>query len=339
MNKNDKNFDPAEWLNDLPVQNETVAFKADEMLLCKKCGRKSPPNRAKCLYCGENFDLREIQADFIKPNMRKLESWESGFNLIYIPNRQEFDEIKIREISSLLSLEKDFIQKLVEIKESLPIARIESKMEAEIIREKLSVKDFETSIISDEILDLKTPQKRLRKIEFEDEKIKLILFNTAEIVEIPSEDLSLIISGSVYQKKTETVEKRVKSRETKTLSIDETAKDEKIIDIYTKHDKIGYRILTSGFDFSCLENQMSFLAFENIGKVFEKLKEFAPDAKTSENYNRIRHLLGEVWEIEEVNDSRGVLKKGIGNINLNKTAISTNLAQFTKYSRLQRHLL
>lgn len=339
MNKNDKNVDPAEWLNDLPVQNEIVAFRSDEMLLCKKCGRKSPPNRAKCFYCAENFDRSEIQTDFVKPNLRKLESWENGFNLIYLSNRRELDETELREISSVLSLEKDFLNKLVEIKEPLPIFRLESNREAGIIRENLLTKNFETSIISDEILDLKNPQKRLRKIEFEDEKLKLTLFNTAEIIDISREDLSLIISGSIYQKKTETVEKRVKSKETKTLSIDETAKDEKIIDIYTRYEKIGYRILTSGFDFSCLGNRMSFLAFENIGKVFEKLKEFAPNAKASENYNRIRHLLGEVWEIEEINESRGVLKKGVGNINLNKTAISTNLGQFTKYSRLQRHLL
>ncbi len=339
MNKNDKNFDPSEWLNDLPVQNEIAAYPTDELLVCKKCGRKSPPNRAKCFYCSEKFDLREISTDFIKPNLRKLESWENGFNLIYLANRQGFNETQLREISNLLNVEKDFIQKLVELKEPLPIVRLESNRDAEIIRENLLKKSFETSIISDVILDLKIPLKRLRKIDFEDEKLKITLFNTAEIIETRREDVSLIISGSIYQKKTETVEKRVKSKETKTLSIDETATDEKIIDIYTKHDKIGYRILTSGFDYSWLGNSMSFLAFENIGKVFEKLKEFALDAKTSENYNRIRHILGEVWEIEEINDSRGISKKGIGNINLNKTAISTNLAQFTKYSRFRRYLL
>ncbi len=339
MNNNGKNFDSEEWLNDLPIQVETTGFQAEEMFSCKKCGRKSPPNRAKCFYCGENFDLDVLQTDLIKPNLRKLELWENGFNLIYTANSQNVGETEIREISNLLNAEKDFLKTIVENKEPLPFARLESEAEAEIVRKKLAKKGFETKIISDEVLDLKSPVRRLRKIEFENEKLKITLFNTSEIIEIFCEDLILLVSGSVYEKKTETIEKRVKSKESKTLSVDETAKDEKIIDLYTLDDRIGFRILTNGFDFSGLGKDMSFLAFENIGKYFEKLKNFAPNARASDNYNRIRNLLGEIWEVEQINDAGGVIKKGIGNINLNKTAISTNLAQFTKYSRFQRHLL
>src|SRR5688572_4940919 len=104
MNKNDKNFDSAEWMKDLPVRNEIPAFAADEMISCQKCGRKSPPNRAKCFYCSAPLDSKQIQTEKIKSNLRKLESWENGFNLIYSANRQDVNEAEIREISNLLNL-------------------------------------------------------------------------------------------------------------------------------------------------------------------------------------------------------------------------------------------
>lgn len=339
MNENDKNLDSAEWLKDLPVHNELSAFTTGEMISCQKCGRKSPPNRAKCFYCSAQFDPDQIQTDKIKPNLRKLEAWENGFNLIYMETRREINEAEMREISKLLDLEKVFLKKLFENNESLPIARLESDAEAEIVKERLLQMGVETKIIGDEKLDLKKTVRRLRKIDFEGEMIKLNLFNTSEIIAVSREELSLLVSGSIYEKKTETLEKRVKSKENKTLNIDETAKDEKIIDIYTRNDSIGYRILTNGFDFSSLGNEMSFLAFENIGKIFAKLKEFAPQAKAAENYNQIRQLLSEIWEVEETSESRGVSKKGIGSFNLTKALTITNLTQFTKYSRLQRHLL
>ncbi len=335
MVKNDKNDDHSVKSS---FQNQISAFQADEMVSCKKCVRKSPPNRLRCVYCGENFDIGEIQTDLIKPNLRKLEVWENGYNLIYLAKQRELNETEIREISKLFNLEKEFLTKFFEIGEFLPIARLEFLSEAKIVKETLAKKGLETAIVSDENLDLKNPVKRLRKIEFEVEKLKLTLFNKAEIIEIAREDLVLIISGSIYEKTQETVQKYVKSKENKTLSVDETSKDDKIIDIYSGNDLNGFRVLTNGFDFSCLGNEMSFLAFENIVKIFEKLKKFAPDVKAVENYNKIRHLLGEIWEIEEIKDSRGVSKKGIGKFNLIKATLSTNLVQFTKFSRLQRQM-
>jgi hypothetical protein len=336
MVKNEKNDDSS--VNP-SVQNEIAAFQSDEMILCKKCSRKSPPNRMQCFYCGEHFEISEVQSDLIKPNLRKLEAWENGFNLIYLAKQREINETETRKISNLLNLEKDFLNKLFENGEFLPIIRLESLRDVEIVKEKLSKKGLETTIVKDDKLDLKNPLRRLRKIELEDEKIKLTLFNKAETIEIAREDLVLIISGSIYEKTQETVEKYIKSKENKTLSVDETAKDEKIVDIYSRNDLRGFRILTNGFDFSCLGNEMSFLAFENIVKIFEKLKLFAPNARAVENYNKIRNLVGEIWEIEAINQSRGVSKKGIGNFNLNKATIITNINQFTRFSRLQRHLL
>ena len=44
----------------------------------------------------------------------------------------------------------------------------------------------------------------------------------------------MIVTGSIFERKIETVEKRKSAKENKTLRLDETAKDENIVDIYTE---------------------------------------------------------------------------------------------------------
>lgn len=336
MEKNEKNIDSEFLQVKLNIQNENFGFDTEKMISCKKCSRKSPPNRTKCLYCGNEFDQSQLNSDLIKPNLRNLESWENGFNLIYLPTGKKFLDEEIREISDLLNAERGCFEQIVENNEIIPFARIESKAEAELVRERFIKKGFEIEIVSDEDLNLKISNKRLRKVEFVNDKICLTLFNSNEIISILLEDLVLIVIGSVFEKKLESVEKYNKSKENKPISIDETGRDEKIIDLYTKQETIGYRILMNGFDFSGLGNEMSILASENIMKMFEKLKKTASRAKVSETYDIKRALIGKVWQIEEINDSQGMDKKGIGNFNLKKTVKNSNLSQFTKYSRLQR---
>ncbi len=97
------------WLNDLPIQAENPAFKPEEMILCRKCERKNPPTRLDCFYCGAELEFIEAQSGFIKPNLRKLENWEKGFNLIYSPVSQNFDDARLSEIAKILKCEKEFL--------------------------------------------------------------------------------------------------------------------------------------------------------------------------------------------------------------------------------------
>lgn len=63
----------------------------------------------------------------------------------------------------------------------------------------------------------------------------------------------------------------IKKGENKLLETDETASDESLIDIYSRQNKIGYRIFAKGFDFSSLENEKQLLAVENMRKLIKKI--------------------------------------------------------------------
>lgn len=338
MQKPEENINQEDRLKDLPVQTENIAFKPEEMILCEKCSRNNPPNRLKCFYCAAELKLSDEQAELVKPVLRKLELWEKGFNLIIQPDSTNFNELNATEISKNIGFESEIVQKIVESKKKVPIARVETQNEAEIVKKILHRYGLETKIVSDESLALEKVPKRLRGIEFLDDKLILILFNQDEIVEISREDLALIVTGAVFEKKTESIEKRKKG-ESKILDATETASDEMLIDIYSKQDSTGFRILSKGFDFSCLETEKTMLATENMKRLAVKLQEFSQNAQTIKDYLSVREILGNVWELESRKDSLGLKRHSFGKFDFSNVSSSNNLQQFTKYSRLQWQIL
>jgi hypothetical protein len=325
------------WLKDLPAQTQLEGFKPDEMIACSKCQRLSAPNRLRCFYC--NGELPVTETKFIKPNLRQLESWEKGFNLIYLPDSSNFAGDKLSAVASFLRFEPEDLQGILSSRKPLPLARLESETEAQVVAQNLKEFGVETLVLSDEKLKIEMNPRRLRGMEFFDDKLVLILFSWDEIAEIARQELRLIVSGAIFVRKIESTERHQRKGENKILNTAEVSSDEFLIDIYSDDDSIGYRIETKGFDFSCLGSEKQLLAKENIKTLVEKLRAFAPDAKVNEDYRQIRAALNSVWELEQKKDSKGVQKKGFGKVTLESITIVDNLSQFTKYSRLQWHLL
>lgn len=242
------------------------------------------------------------------------------------------------EISRMIRLEEETLKRVFETKQALPIARAETLAEAEIVKERLREANVETFILSDEDLAFDKPPKRLRGLEFAEDFLSLKLFNVDETVKIRREDLMLIVAGAVFQKQIESVEERKGKDKNKTLDAAETASDEMMIDVYSRGDQIGFRIEQKGFDFSCLADDKGILASQNIKFLLEKLKEFAPNARVSDDYLKVREFLGEIWEVEHRTDSLGLKRRGFGKFDFSNLATSNNLGQFTKYSRLNRRI-
>lgn len=338
MEKKPEQIETEQWLKDVATELEVKSFKPEEMISCPRCARTSPPTRLKCFYCGADLPITETQAQSISPQLRKLESWEKGFNLILLPREKEIDDENFAVVKKATQLETEDLRKMLEAKTALPLARAESRTEIQIIQKKIAEAGYESLIVSDENLRPETPVRRLRRIELETDKLILVLFNSDEVVEMPREDLALIVVGASFERRVESTERR-KKRVNKVLETMETTADEILVDFYAKDDSVGYRINSRGFDFSGLENEKGILARENMQKLVGKLRLFAPAATFVENYLIIREILGKVWEVEQKKDSRGLQRKSFGRFELGNVTTTGNLAQFTKYSRLQRHLL
>ncbi|MBS1796739.1 MAG: hypothetical protein JSS81_23105 [Acidobacteria bacterium] len=327
-----------EFLKTLPVQSETIGFGPDELVSCTTCARANPPTRLRCVYCGAELPLTPEQAAAVAPQLRRLESFENGFNVIYRPSDDTKTEAaNVAELAKFVGIEEEDLKNILESGKPLPLARTETAKEAEILGNRLRKDGFETCIVADEALAADDLPKRLRGLEFRGDDLLLILFNNDEVTQLPAADLSVIVTGAIFEKSVESMEKRKKG-ETKILETTETASDELLIDFYSKNDPAGYRILTKGFDFSCLGAEKGIIARDNLKRLVEKLHEAAPDARLVEDYTTIRGLLGGVWEVEQRRDSRGLTRQRFGKFDLSSVSSSSNRQQFTKYSRLQWRL-
>lgn len=242
MDKKIQNLQTDKWLKDIPLHSETESYKPEEMFVCQKCQRKNPPTRLDCLYCGVELEFDESESQRLKPVLRKIEPHEKGFNLVYLANSESWNESQLSEVSKMTRLSKSDLQKFVEANKLLPLARVETEKEIEIVAERLREIGIETRIFSDEDFEEEKLPRRLRRIEFSDDKIILILFNNDEIVEIKNEELNLIVVGAVFENKLESTEKHKRKKENKLLETFEISSDDSLIDIYTKKDLLGYRI-------------------------------------------------------------------------------------------------
>jgi hypothetical protein len=328
-----------QWLKDMPLTKNAAGFSAEQMINCEKCSRQNAPNRLNCMYCGEALPISAENEANISPRLRRLETWEKSFNIIILPNGLIYDDAKYSDVSKLLRIEAEDLRKIVETNKPLPIARCDTFYTAEKVGENLMKLGVSAKILSDEDLHVETQTRRLRSIEILADRLKLRLFNIEETHEILLEDLALIVTGAVFERKISATERYNKKDENKTLQSSEMSNDEPIIDIYSKNDSIGYRIFTSGFDFSCVGEKKSLLAAENIKILQQILREISKNAKFIDDYTKIRHALGQVWETEETKDSKGLKPSSFGSFNIENITTINNLQQFTKYSRFQFQIL
>lgn len=322
---------------DPELQTENIAFDPNEMIGCDGCGRANPPNRLNCIYCGSELDIPLGTSGSIKTNQRKLELWEHGFNVIAPPSSKTGQDLG--KIAALLSMDPADVRMILDTGCPLPLARVESEKEASIISRGLSTLGVNCSTVSDDDLGGDKPPVRLSRIDNVEDRLVLKDFNTANLTEIAKADLAVIVPGILTLSKTDSLENKRRGGKSKLLSETTTSADESVIDIYTRNDANGFRVRMTGFDFSCLGEDKRLLAAENIRSLTDFLERQCPNAKLVNNYAVLKQALGVVWEVESRRDSKGVQRMGLRKTEFGAVATINNTSQFTKFSRLQWHLL
>lgn len=328
-------FSPSEHLN---VQTENIAFDPAKMVACGGCGRLNPPTRLTCLYCAVELDVNAADVDLARLKLRKPEDWEPGFNVILL-SKIDPDGPEVTAISKITQTAVDHIRSIAAAGRPMPILRVGSQTEAKILCEALERSDLRSTVISDESLMPGSQPTRLRTIEFRDGSIVLTAFNTGERLEIIHENLALIVRGSIDQTEIDQLEKKRRGKDSKVLEAVEASSDMPILDLYSRDTPPGFRVTTSGFDFSCLGNDKALLAVENLNRLAERIPQFAPNAKFVDDYIAVRHALADVWEIERRKDSKGMQRSGFAKFEFGNTVSSSNLRQMNRFSRLQWQLL
>lgn len=323
---------------DSRFQTENLAFDTDKLVVCDGCSRMNPPNRLKCLYCGSELEIDVEDAASIKANLRKLELWERGINVI-LRERDSGVKPDTEKLAAFLSMDAVDLSMIIDTGMPLPIARVESDKEADLLLTGLEQFGLKCTLVKDVELAVDKLPVRLSGMEINDQQLKLKDFNTGNLTETAMADLVLIVSGSITESRVDSLEKKRFRKNAQLIDESATATDEVILDIYICADPNGFRARLSGFDFSCLGEDKGLLAGENMKRLIGVLKGHAPNAKFVNNYEAVRQALGRVWDVESRKDSKGVQRAGFGKAEFGAIASTSNLNQFTKYSRLQWHLL
>lgn len=315
----------------MPVTEELPGFRSEEMTACDACGRKNAPDRPRCMYCGAELHVSGDRT--IKVSGRVLESWENGFNVVVTGG-----QASSAAVDAEIRLDSELLRSILENRWRVPLRRVETHAEAEYLRRKLNETGIESRIVADEELSLPMPATRIRGAEMAADSLCLRHFNTGETSVINRDSIVVVIAGTIVSSRTDTMEKR--KRGTSEL-LDETQATslESLVDIYTQSNDLGYRIAATGFDFSCLGNEKTMLAAENMQRLVERLREFVGMAKFIGGYDVARATLDEVWPPDVKRESRGMMRSGFGRKDLARTESISNLEQFTRFSRLQRLLI
>jgi hypothetical protein len=316
-------------------------FAPEEMVACEACVRANPPTRLHCLYCGAALPVTERSARLRRPTLKKLEEWEAGFSVILHPPAQVFAaEESVRELASLLRAEPDVLRECLAERRPLPLARVGSREEAELIVGRFASAGLGAETLSDEDLLVHEPPRRVRALALTEDE----LVSTGQPGEEPWRmkwaEVGLLVTGRIVRKRVEVEERREKSRrDGEVVDSRELTTDEEVLDIYSVSDEhtAGWRVMADNFDYTCLGARKSLLARENFAALVRALGTRAGGAVLDEDYARLRRLLAAAWPPAARDDTLGFRRERFGRYNTGASTVVSNEAQFTRYSRLRRH--
>lgn len=330
--------DLQEILKDLPQSTEVKGFASDRMLTCEKCNRANPPTRMICLYCGNNLPVADVTASQL-PKLKKLEDWESGYNIILLPTgAKEVNSGDLYTLSKAFNLEMEDLKKIISLQQPLPLGSAANANEASLVEKGLLQMGLEMVVVSDSDLAIGTPSQRLLGITFGEDALRGRTLSNENALYLAWDNVRLIVVGRVVEKRVETEEK-ISRKEVKELEdAREYSTDQVQLDIYGANEKTGWKILSNKFDFSCLGEERALTAVENFDKLIQRLCSYASKAVFDNYYNRLQSTLGLVWRIEKRSESLGLKRKNFGQMFSQYVNISSNETQFLRYSRLKAFL-
>ena len=323
-----------------PLASEPKGFAPEQMLKCEVCLRANPPTRTSCFYCAAQLKGTEASVSLQRPTLRKLETWEQGFNVIFLPGAApQFTEEILLEAATLLRLERNELRAIIEMNAPLPLARAAHDEEASLVERKLSEIGLRAFVISDaDLMADAAWQKRARAFELTDGELVASGGGGGETWRVAWETVTLLVEGRLFTRQIEVAERRGRKGESEMLDAREMTTDEAVLDIHTTQKELSLRIASRNFDFSCLGALKSLVTVENFSRLVEVVRQRSKRAAYDDSYNRVRRALAFAWPLDQRTEARGWNRSHPGRVSTEAVTTSDNEMQFTRYSRLCRYL-
>ncbi len=246
-------------------------------------------------------------------------------------------EASLAEAASLLRLKPPELNRILAAGQPVPLLRVATAEEAAMIGERLRRFGIETVTVAHGELHLGAAAKRIRAFELSDDSLNAIPVSSNDRVTARWDDVTLLVVGRLLLNRQETEERKRRGRK-QMVDSRQLSSDESVLDLYAKADEINWRISANNFDFSCLGSAKAATTFENFAALVSLLRERATMAQFDESYNLARPALATVWPVEPQTHKGEWRRSGAGKFDVATVTTTDNEAQFTRYSRLRRHL-
>jgi hypothetical protein len=268
--------------------------------------------------------------------LKPLEDSAAGYNCIYLPSQIHHPaKDNVVGAAQLLKLNTADLQRIIDANLPLPFTRTATREESELVSHKLEALGFKTRVVSDHDLGIaESVVVQIRSASVADEEIVLRQMGGDEGIRIPWSEIALVVSGRLISKRIESAEQNSRRGEREIVAASEFFIDEAVMDIYVADRSETFRISANNFDFSCL-SQRSLIAAENFVTLRDLVRSRAFVAHQDDWYLSLRLTLDLVWPSAQRTGSGGWRRERPGKFSIEAVTESSNLNQFTRYSRLQ----
>ena len=299
---------------------------------CPRCARPTPAARGECIYCGEPLPFSRIQS---APPQRNIDSAEHAFNTVLEPPRAAVNESVVVAFESALQIEQADARAMIGAGKPVPLARTQTRPEAEMIAALVRTCGLRATVIPDEELKLDDELLRARRIAITDEDFH-VHHSGGEMI-VKRADATLLVLGALQNTRVDYIEgiSGTRGQSGSVLDSAEYRSEETLLDVYTAGLATSFQIKSDAFDYSGLVSPLSFRADVNFRAAFETLRHALPHAVVDDDFTRMKPLLDRAWPARARNESRGFKRTGLAfRAVAQASVISDNRDQFERYSRL-----
>ena len=322
-----------------PVPSEPQGFAHDQMVRCDVCLRANPPVRANCLYCAAALPAGKRVSEQRAITLKPVDEAVSGYNCIFVPSSTSSTVAdKLQAPAQLLKLSADELRRIIDSRLPLPLARTETREEAELVTRRLMELGLGSTVVSDTELGFSASIIQVRAVKFTDSGITLKQIGGDSGIEFPWSEMALIVSGRLITRRVESSEQKGKRGEKEITEAREFFADEPVMDIYLTPRPECFRIAANNFDFSSLPSR-GLVAAENFASLLNLIRTRAPAAQHDNSYLSLRQTLDAAWPSGQRTGSGGWRRERPGKYSIEAVTESSNVNQFTRYSRLRCFLL
>lgn len=297
---------------------------------CPRCQRRTPAARGQCIYCGETLPFTRIQA---APPQRNIDSFERAFNTVLEPAITRPGETVTAAFAAALKSEPSEAQALIDSGKPLPIARSQTRPEADMIAALVRTCGLRATVIPDDDLNLATELRRARRVTVASNEIRV--HHAGGDLILQKGEIRLLVLGMLRNTRVDYSERVARGESSNLVDTSEFVADEALVDVYAGELARSFRIRSDAFDYSGLVSPMSFRAEVNFKAAVEALSSATANAGLDDDFARLRGLLARAWPERSRNEPRGIKRTGIAlRPTSHASLISNNRDQFDRYSRL-----